>query len=80
MNTHWKTRRFVRMWPRALFHMKEGTVVLKENLKDPGVYILYSWSTPIRTSSPSTGSPHSVLGLRSPRFPCGRDRPTTLPE
>lgn len=37
----WKTRQFFRMWPRALFHMKQGKEVLKENLDRPGVYVLY---------------------------------------
>lgn len=37
----WKTRQFFRMWPRALFHMKDGMEVLKATLNKPGVYILY---------------------------------------
>jgi GIY-YIG catalytic domain len=37
----WKTQRFFRMWPRALFHMKEGAKVLNASLSKPGVYILY---------------------------------------
>jgi GIY-YIG catalytic domain len=37
----WKTRQFFRMWPRALFHMKDGMQVLKATLDKPGVYILY---------------------------------------
>ena len=36
----WKTEQFFRMWPRALFHMKEGKEVLKA-LNKPGVYVLY---------------------------------------
>jgi hypothetical protein len=31
----WKTQRFFRMWPRALFHMKEGTKVLNASLSSP---------------------------------------------
>ena len=34
-------RQFFRMWPRALFHMKEGKSFLDEHLCDPGVYVLY---------------------------------------
>jgi hypothetical protein len=41
MNRDWKTKQFFRMWPRALFHMKQGKQVLKTNLNKPGVYILY---------------------------------------
>jgi hypothetical protein len=41
MNTAWKTGQFFRMWPRALFHMKQGKTVLKANLDKLGVYILY---------------------------------------
>jgi hypothetical protein len=33
----WKTQRFFRMWPRALFHMKEGKKLLGETLNEPGV-------------------------------------------
>ena len=40
MKHKWRTRIF-RMWPRALFHMKEGMAVLTTCLKKPGVYILY---------------------------------------
>jgi hypothetical protein len=41
MNRDWKTLKFIRMWPRALFHMKDGKGTLKEALKHPGVYVLY---------------------------------------
>jgi hypothetical protein len=38
----WKTQWFFRMWPRALFHRKEGKQLLKGALgKEPGVYVLY---------------------------------------
>ena len=37
---------FFRMWPRALFHMKQGKAVLEENLNKPGVYILYRDDVP----------------------------------
>jgi hypothetical protein len=55
MNTTWKTRQFFRMWPRALFHMREGKGVLKANLDKPGVYILYRDDQPYyigKTSKP----------------------------
>jgi hypothetical protein len=41
MRNDWQTKKFLRMWPRALFHMKEGKAVLKSNLNKPGEYILY---------------------------------------
>lgn len=41
MKTDWKTKHFFRMWPRALFHMKEGKAILKKSLGSPGVYVLY---------------------------------------
>jgi hypothetical protein len=41
MNRGWKTLKFVRMWPRALFHMKDGKAVLEDVLDNPGVYVLY---------------------------------------
>lgn len=41
MDQSWKTQRFFRMWPRALFHMEEGKPVLEAGLDKPGVYILY---------------------------------------
>jgi hypothetical protein len=46
MKSAWKVQRFARMWPRALFHMKDGKVVLKANLNQPGVYILYREDEP----------------------------------
>ncbi len=46
MNRDWKARQFIRMWPRALFHMKEGKKVLKEALSEPGVYVLYRGDEP----------------------------------
>src|ERR1700686_3232216 len=55
MNRDWKTRQFFRMWPRALFHMKQGQSVLKANLNKPGVYILYRDDEPYyigKTSKP----------------------------
>jgi len=42
----WKTDRFFRMWPRALFHMKEGKKLLKATLNRPGVYVLYRGDDP----------------------------------
>jgi hypothetical protein len=55
MNPEWQTQRFIRMWPRALFHMREGIQVLDENLNAPGVYILYRNDEPYyigKTSKP----------------------------
>src|SRR5438046_9813570 len=47
MNKHnWKTEHIVRMWPRALFHMKEGKAILKTALGNPGVYVLYREDKP----------------------------------
>lgn len=34
-------QQFFRMWPRALFHNKQGKAFIDEHLKGPGVYILY---------------------------------------
>jgi len=34
-------QQFFRMWPRALFHMKEGKTFLDEHLSHAGVYVLY---------------------------------------
>jgi predicted GIY-YIG superfamily endonuclease len=34
------------MWPRALFHSKEGKEFLEKNLKEPGVYVLYRSDQP----------------------------------
>ncbi len=55
MKSDWKTRQFFRMWPRALFHMKQGKAVLKASLNKPGVYILYRDDQPYyigKTSKP----------------------------
>ena len=41
-----KTQHIVRMWPRALFHMKKGKKVLRAALKEPGVYVLYREDRP----------------------------------
>ena len=46
MRSDWKTRQFFRMWPRALFHMKQGKAVLEDSLKEPGVYVLYRDDVP----------------------------------
>lgn len=46
MDQNWKTQRFFRMWPRALFHMKEGKPVLESALSKPGVYVLYREDEP----------------------------------
>ncbi len=46
MNRDWKTQHIIRMWPRALFHMKEGREVLKKALGEPGVYVLYREDQP----------------------------------
>ena len=34
-------KQFFRMWPRALFHSKEGRTFIDQHLTNPGVYILY---------------------------------------
>jgi hypothetical protein len=34
------------MWPRALFHMKEGKKLLRATLNEPGVYVLCRDDTP----------------------------------
>jgi hypothetical protein len=55
LKRNWKTERIVRMWPRALFHMKEGKKVLREALQNPGVYVLYREDKPYyigKTSNP----------------------------
>jgi hypothetical protein len=41
MSNDFKAGQFFRMLPRALFHMKDGYKILKDNLRNPGVYILY---------------------------------------
>jgi len=51
----WKTQRFFRMWPRALFHLKEGKRLLRATLSEPAVYVLYRDDTPYyigKTSKP----------------------------
>jgi hypothetical protein len=51
----WKTQRFFRMWPRALFHMKQGKKLLGDTLNEAGVYVLYRDDTPYyigKTSKP----------------------------
>lgn len=43
------------MWPRALFHMREGMDILKESLDKAGVYVLYRNDEPYyigKTSRP----------------------------
>jgi hypothetical protein len=37
---------FFRMWPRALFHIKEGREFLEAKLNEPGVYVLYRSDQP----------------------------------
>jgi hypothetical protein len=34
------------MWPRALFHIKEGSEFLEAKLNEPGVYVLYRSDRP----------------------------------
>src|SRR5690348_1694011 len=41
MHPDWKTSRLYRMLPRALFHMPQGRVALKQRLNKAGVYVLY---------------------------------------
>ena len=55
MKSDWKVKQFFRMWPRALFHMKDGKDVLAENMQQPGVYVLYRDDEPYyigKTSKP----------------------------
>lgn len=50
-----KTKHIFRMWPRALFHMREGMDILKESLDKAGVYVLYRNDEPYyigKTSRP----------------------------
>lgn len=46
MKADWKTSEFIKMWPRALFHMKDGRAILEEHLRKPGVYVLYREDRP----------------------------------
>src|SRR5450755_845665 len=47
MNLKWKTTQFFRMWPRALFHMKDGKPILERHFgKIAGVYVLYRNDVP----------------------------------
>lgn len=46
MKSVWKTSEFFRMWPRALFHMKDGKAILERHLGAPGVYVLYRNDVP----------------------------------
>lgn len=51
----WMTQQFFRMWPRALFHMREGRTFLESHLENPGVYVLYRDDEPFyigKTSRP----------------------------
>src|ERR1051325_5910590 len=54
MNRDWKTQQFIRMWPRALFHMKDGMKVLNDTLTVPGVYVLYREDQPYYIGKTST--------------------------
>ncbi len=42
----WKIQHIIRMWPRALFHTKEGKEILKTALAKSGVYVLYREDRP----------------------------------
>ncbi len=46
MKPKFKASQFLRMWPRALFHMKDGKPILEKNLDEPGVYVLYRDDVP----------------------------------
>lgn len=39
-------KHYYRMWPRALFHSKEGRQYLEQTLDGPGVYVLYRDGVP----------------------------------
>jgi hypothetical protein len=54
MKPKWKASQFLRMWPRALFHMKDGKVILERNLDEPGVYVLYRDDVPYYIGKTST--------------------------
>jgi hypothetical protein len=41
MNRDWKTERFFRMWPRAVFHVRDRKNVHEKSPSQPGVYVLY---------------------------------------
>jgi len=37
----WMIKQFFRMWPRALFHSRDGKAYLEKHLNGFGVYVLY---------------------------------------
>lgn len=55
MEGSWKTQHIIRMWPRALFHMKQGKPILRKALQEPGVYVLYRDDKPYYIGK--TGNP-----------------------
>lgn len=54
---NWMTKRFFRMWPRALFHVKNGKQIIQSELSNPGVYVLYQDDKPFYIGK--TGKPLS---------------------
>jgi len=51
MHPKWKTTQFFRMWPRALFHMKEGKPIVERHFgKIAGVYVLYRDDVPFTSA------------------------------
>jgi len=55
MPTNSSKKQFFRMWPRALFHKKDGKAFIEKHLLSPGVYVLYRNDEPYyigKTSKP----------------------------
>src|SRR5260370_42409025 len=55
MSNNFTKEQFFRMWPRALFHMKDGKAFIEKHLLSPGVYVLYRNDEPYyigKTSKP----------------------------
>lgn len=48
-------QQFFRMWPRALFHNKQGKSFIDQHLNGPGVYILYRDDSPYYIGKTGTG-------------------------
>ena len=48
-------QQFFRMWPRALFHNKQGKAFINQHLNGPGVYILYRDDKPYYIGKTGTG-------------------------
>lgn len=46
VKSKWKTQKFIRMWPRALFHSTDGKAILDKHMNKAGVYVLYREDKP----------------------------------